>query len=338
MKTSRLCFATILLLSASTAVAGPALKTARGDLLVSNTEGMSFVQRADGQRVALPLPKGSRVSDLRTAATDWYAAAVSHDSGRPQIRLFKSLDSDLITLPAPAVAPVKEINQPIFVADKTGIRGLVWLAGDAHHQHAVQAARWINGSWGQTETISPPGKGTQIALSTAVLGDDSWLVVWAAFDGQDDEILWSRTTAEGWSKPQSIAVDNSVPDITPSLYPTADGALVAWSRYDGHAYRVNVARFDGTTWSQPRLAGPSGSTAAVFSDANEPYLIYRRPAEGAWAVMALDPTGSVHHEASIAVPDTRRPVLANVTREAVTLEWPSIEKQGVSAPLPWIAR
>ncbi len=336
------CAATLLasfcLLPSSATAAGHALKTAQGDLLLSNADGKSIVQRPDGQRIELPLPKGARVSDLHTGdKSQWYAAAVSHDDGGPQMRLFRGQGSELAALATPSVASVKELMQPVFVAD-TDIRALVWLAGDAHHQMAVQAALWIDGGWSSTGTISPPGKGTQIALSTAVLADDTLLVVWAAFDGQDDEIVWSRHTAEGWSKPEPIAADNSVPDITPSLYPTQDGALVAWSRYDGDAYRVNVARFDGTSWSQPTIAGPPGSTGASFSDAGEPYLIYRRPAEGAWAVMALDTAGHVRQDASLVVPETQRPNLAGVTPESVTLEWSSLEKQHVSTPLRWIKR
>ncbi|MEM7583264.1 MAG: hypothetical protein AAF560_07780 [Acidobacteriota bacterium] len=323
---------------------GHALKTAGGDALLVSADGKAFVQRAGGQKVELPLPKGSRVSALHTARPTegeaaWLAAAVARVDGQPQLRLIEGKGDAASVQPAPQVAPVKQLMQPTFVAAAERVHALVWLAGDAHHKMAVQAARRLaDGSWDATQTLSPPGKGTQIALTTAVLADGSWLVAWAAFDGTDDEILWSRYSAEGWSKPQPVAAGNAVPDITPSLYPTADGALIAWSRYDGDAYRVNVARFDGTAWSAPTVAGPPGSTSAVFSSVDQPILVYRRPAEGAWAAMALDATGKVRHDAALVSAKSRRPAVASVSAEAIAFEWPSVERREVSAPLPWTAR
>ena len=325
----------LCLVAASAQAAGHALKTDGGDLLLPSVDGRMFVHRAGGARVELPLPRTARVSDLRTRGREWFAAAVAPSDGGPSIRVFKGGADDLEVLPSPLLAPVREVAQPIFVADRERIHALVWLAGEAHNQLAVRASRWLGDRWSEPQTVSPPGAGTQIGLATAVLGDGSWLAVWAAFDGQDDEILWSRCTDGVWAQPQPIAENNAVPDITPQLLATPEGALVAWSRFDGNDYRVNIARFDGQAWAAPAVIGPRGSSAPSFSSAAAPYLIYHRADPRAWAVMELDADGRVRREAAIEVADPSRPVIGAVTDVAVTLEWLRADRQAITKPARW---
>ncbi len=332
------CLSFALLLASPPILSGQTLKTAAGDLLLPAADGRGFVQRPDGRRVELPLAAGARIGDFRSAGEDWLLAAVSRTAGEPRLELLTGRGGQVVSLPSPAVEPTNELMQPVFVADAQGFQALVWLAGDAHHQLAVRASRWLAGGWGATETLSPPGKGTQIALTTAVLADGTWLVAWAAFDGRDDEILWSRFQNGVWSAPRPIAEDNAVPDITPQLFVTEGGALAAWSRYDGNDYRVNVARFDGERWSPPAVAGPAGSTEPAFSDAERPYLIYHRAVPSAWAVMELDAGGAVVREATLPINTSRRPVIASVTEQAVRFEWVGVEQKKISAPVAWVDR
>ncbi len=319
-----------------TALAQGALKAAHGEILFDSADGRSFVQAPSGERVELPLPKGSWVTDFRSASEDWLVAAVSRAGGESKLELLHGRGATVATLPSPAVEPAAVLAEPMFLADRHGFQALVWLAGDADDRMAVRAARWMAGGWGATETVSPPGM--QIALATAVLADGTWLVVWTAFDGQDDEIVWSRFAGGAWSEPQPIAEDNAVPDVTPSLYAAAGGALAAWSRFDGNDYRVNVARFDGEGWSKPAVAGPAGSTEPMFSDAGEPYVIYRHAAPPGWAVLALDAGGDVLREASLTAADGHRPHLAGVSDDGVRLAWMSLERQTVSKSLAWVDR
>ncbi len=342
------CFTLALVLAAGPQVAsGQALKTAAGDLLISAADGGRFVERPGGQRVELPLSAGAEIGDFRSAGQDWLVAAVSRAGGRaagaqteavPRLELLQGLGDEVEILPSPALDAAAELMQPVFVADRQGFQALVWLAGDAHHQLAVKASRWLAGGWGPTETLSPPGKGTQIAPTTAVLGDGTWLVAWAAFDGGDDEIMWSRFAGGVWSPPRPIAEDNAVPDVTPHLFATAGGALAAWSRFDGNDYRINVARFDGERWSSPSVAGPAGSTDPGFSGAERPYLIYHQADPPAWAVMELDAAGAVLREAISPATVPQRPVIAATSEKTVSFEWVGVERKMVSAPIAWVDR
>ncbi len=330
----------LLTLPASPATAvSPVTKTAGGELLVA-ADGRNFVQRSDGQRVELPLSRAARISDFRSAGDHWLVAAVNRasDGEAHRLELLQGRGSEVTALPSPALEPAAELMQPAFIADRQRVQALVWLEGAAHDQLAVKVSRWLAGGWSAPETLSPPGKGTQIAPTTAVLDDGSWLVAWAAFDGQDDEILWSRFSDGAWSSPAGIAADNAVPDITPHLFATEGGALAAWSRFDGNDYRINVARFDGERWSPPTVAGPAGSTDPAFSEAAEPYLVYHHADPPGWAVIQLDAEGNVLREASLEVRAPGRPMLAEVSEQAVRFEWTSAEKQLLSSPLPWTER
>ena len=334
------CLTLALLLACAPPIASAqSLKTANGDRLLSATDGRSFVERPSGHRIELPLTAGAGVSDFRSTGPDWLVAAVSRVTDAPRLELLKGHDDEVMRLPAPALDAEAELRQPVFIADRAGFQALVWLAGDAQHQLAVKASRWLAGGWGPTEILSPPGKGTQIALTTTILADGTWLVAWAAFDGRDDEILWSRFQEGIWSPARPIAADNAVPDITPHLFATADGALIAWSRFDGNDYRVNVARFDGDRWSVPTIAGPAGSTAPTFSNAERPYVIYRHADPPAWAVMELDTAGSVMREAiDLSANGPRRPVIGAVAEKTIQFEWIGREQPVASAPLPWQER
>jgi hypothetical protein len=111
--------------------------------------------------------------------------------------------------------------------------GLVWLEGSPAGGMGVRAAAWEDGRWAQADWIARPGKGSQTGLAGVVLRDGSWLVVWSAFDGQDDEIVSARRAGDGWQAPRRVVADNRVPDITPALAVTNQGAIAAWSRFDG---------------------------------------------------------------------------------------------------------
>ncbi len=328
-----------LLLAAVPAPAGgQAFTSGRGDLLLAGADGRSVVERPGTSRIELPLPAEARLGDFHSGRAEWWVAAVVHDPGGPAITILKGQGAEVVASGSPIAEPAAEILQPVFVADRDEVHGLVWLAGEAHHRLAVKASRRLGDRWAAPQTVSPPGPGTQIALSAAALDDGSWLLVWAAFDGRDDEILWSRFSNGGWSTPRPIARDNAVPDITPSLVAAGRGALAAWSRFDGNGYRLHVARFSDGAWSEPRPVAPAGSTAPEFSDAPAPTLIYRRADPQGWGVIELDGDGRPVREASLDFAEPERPRIATLTEQGVILEWISLDRQMVSAPIPWVER
>jgi hypothetical protein len=206
---------------------------------------------------------------------------------------------------------------PVPLTADGDLVGLAWLAGDDPQRLSVRFARWEGGgpfgSWSETEVVAPPARGSQVGLSGAVLRDGSAILVWSAFDGEDDEILWSRREGNRWSAPERIAPGNRVPDITPVVAPLGDGAIVAWSRFEGREYQLVAARWTGSDeapWTAPEALAPPGSVhPAVRVEGDDALLLYRDARRRGWTVLRLDPTGRV---AARAVLDLASPAVAPV--------------------------
>ena len=208
--------------------------------------------------------------------------------------------------------------------------GLAWLSGDDPHRLSVRYARWEGGSaigsWGETETVAaPPARGSQLALSGAVLRDGSTMLVWSRFDGRDDEIVWSRLDGRRWSAPARVADDNRVPDVTPSVAPLGDGAIVAWSRFAQDAYHVATARWPasggqgGDGWTAAEHTGPRGSgRPQLRAEGDGALLLYRDVLREGYGVLRIDPAGAVTGRAFLEHPSAEGvPAIAGADEASV---------------------
>jgi len=309
-----------------------------GDLILVSSTRESSLRGADGRRVALPLAATARVHSFAAAGDHWIAAAVDNAaSGAQRLALLRGTGSTRPErLPTPGIGDAVRVREPSLLVDATGLCALAWLEGEAITRMAVRAARWVDGRWETQQTVAPPGPGSQLALSAAVLNDGSWLLAWAGFDGQDDEILWSRWSGEGWSTPARVGSDNAVPDITPHLLATRRGALLAWSRYDGNDYRVSMAHFDGSSWSEPRTVGPRGSLYPTLSeDGQQLLLLYQKAVPRSWAVAELDSAGHFLRQAEVATMRSERPIIGKLSAREIALVWIGGDQQEVASTLVW---
>jgi len=138
-----------------------------------------------------------------------------------------------------------------------------------------------------------------------VLADGTWLLAWSAFDGEDDEVMWSAHRNERWTEPRRVAAGNHVPDVTPALRSDGGGALLVWSRYDGNDYRLVLSRFAGGRWGSAEWAGGRGTILPRWQGET---LTFRDAAAGAWVAARLDATDRLRAEAALAAPPEPRPV------------------------------
>jgi hypothetical protein len=210
----------------------------------------------------------------------------------------------------------------VLLVESGTLAGLAWLEGNGDRSLSVRAAAWNGHAWQAVEAVSQPGPGSQIALAGAVLADGSWLLAWSAFDGQDDEIVWARRTAQGWSQPRPVSQSNDIPDITPALVSSGTGALIAWSRYDGESYRLHLARFEKDGWRDEHPAGPTGSVFPSFQSTEDGlFLIHLNAFPRAWTVLELNPAGKVLRQATTRSALAERPVLGQDAEGGVRLRW-----------------
>lgn len=292
--------------------AGPGLLTAgaapqgnrRAPALLSG-RGEARIALGSGERVVFPLPAGAELTAVAGAGGRWFAAGTRPVNGaesRREILLVSERGGVAVPLPPPAGNGARLRQEPLPVTVGDRLAGLVWLEGEDSGRFAVRYAAWNGEGWGETETVSGRGPGSQVGLAAAHLADGSLVLAWSAFDGEDNEILWARRSPKGaWSRPLRLAADNEVPDLLPALLPSGDGALLAWNRYDGEGYEVVTARLRGGAWSAPRPAAPSGSVFPTLEPAagGGARLLYRTAIPGGWGLAQLDAAGRALRRATI---------------------------------------
>ena len=302
--------------------------------------GETRLELASGERLTLPLPAGAEVAATAALGDGWLAAGTAPGAagGREIVLLTGRAGGHgaVAALPPPAGREGRLRREPLPLVADGRLAGLVWLEGDSARRLAVRFARWDGAGWEAPRTVSPAGPGSQLALTAARLADGTWLLAWSAFDGHDDEIVWSRLGSDGaWSRPRRVAADNDVPDITPVLAADAEGAFLAWSRFDGSGYRVVLARFRAGRWEAPREVGPAGSLYPSFEN-GAAWLLFATAVPHGWSVLQLDGDGRPGRTASVTTaPSARneRPVVAPGAG-GVTFRFPAA---AVEKTAPWAA-
>jgi hypothetical protein len=321
-----LLLALLWLAAPALAVEGPDAVQAHGregDLVLWASGPASRLVFADGHELGLPLQPGSEIASLAATDTGWLAAGSyrAADGGR-RLLLLAGDATAMRSFEAP-IATHHDQRFPVWMVDDGDLVGLAWLEGDSERSYAVFAARWNGSGWEDPERVAPAGPGSQLAATGAVLRDHSWLLAWSAYDGRDDEILYSRRVAGRWTPAARIAADNDVPDITPSLVAVGAGALLAWSRFDGSDYRLLTARWDGRDWRPAGASGPPGSLYPVLlARGEEPVqLLFYTAESAAWTVAELAPTGKRLAIARDASPRRERPAARRTADRSLRLSW-----------------
>ncbi|HYL06253.1 MAG TPA: GDSL-type esterase/lipase family protein, partial [Thermoanaerobaculia bacterium] len=277
--------------------------------------GEARLELPAGKVVSLALPPGAKVEAAAALAGGWIAAGTvpaAAGNGSELLLLAGSGGAAAVQttrLPPPAGRLGKLLAEPLPLVDNGRLAGLVWLEGDLPRELGVRYAAWNGGTWSTPQTISAPGQGSQVALAAAHLAGGSWLLAWSAFDGHDDEIVWSRGGNGSWTPPVRLT-DNRVPDITPALAAAGRGALIAWSQLGGDGYRLLVARFLDGRFGAPQVVAPGGSLYPSFEaspGAGRHRLLYRTAQPRGWAALELDATGRPLQLAECADPPPAAP-------------------------------
>ena len=283
------------------------------------------LETPEGRSLRLPLPKNGVLTSLAALDGGWAAAGSFQDGERRALFLLRGNAAGARSLAVPAGQEGLARLGPVLLTDGDGrLAGMAWLEGDGLRTLGVRAAAWDGERWEAPVRVSPPGPGSQLALTGAALADGSWLLAWSAFDGSDDEILWSLRAADGsWSSPRRLSADNAVPDVTPAVTAAGGGALIAWSRFDGEGYSVHAARFTGGGWRGERAVAPAGSVRPSFEGSSQrPLLLFRTVVPEAWSVLQLDPAGRALARATVPSSSSSRPVLVTGADGEVRMRWP----------------
>jgi hypothetical protein len=277
-----------------------------------------------GQTTSVGLRRGETLDVVEEAAGGWLAAGGREsESGERRLVLLASDGFATHRLQPPATATGSIGLRPALLVDHGELVGMAWLEGVDPRRLEVRAAVRDGDGWFEPETVAGPAAGSQTALSGTVLADGSWLLVWSAFDGQDDEVQWSVRSGGAWRTPDRLHAGNDVPDITPAVVAEGNGALAAWSRLEAGEYATVVARFSGGRWSQPRAVAGVGSFYPTFHrDAQHTHLVLRNAEPRGWTVLDLAADGSPRRHAIFAHAAMERPAIAADNGSELSLAWP----------------
>lgn len=294
----------LALVAASPAAADRLAARAAGDdaPVVWRDEAGFRVERT-GRATRLALPTGAAIDQVVGIGAGWVATGTRPAGDRLDLYLVQQTATGTIELPPPGDAVARFRERPAPVVAGSALAGVAWLEGADRQSYAVRFAPWLGAGFGAPVEIAPPGPGSQLALSATALDDGRTLLVWSAFDGEDDEIRASVGAGGSWSEPVAVGSANGVPDITPVAVAVHGGALVAWSRFDGSEYRVALARFDGREFREIGEPGPPGSIDPGFAGGGEtPRLLWFDARTDAWVLADVAADGALTERARAAGP------------------------------------
>jgi hypothetical protein len=261
----------------------------------------------------LDLPADAEITAVARLRGGWVVAGTRLAGDRRELLATADLGAGPVRLAPPAGTAAEIRDRPVPLVADGVLTGLAWLEGATRETLAVRWSPWNGDGFGAPVDVAPPGPGSQLALAGTALADGRAMLVWAGYDGADDEIWAALGGASGWSAPRRVGRDDDVPDITPDVVATPRGALVAWSRYDGSEYRVVVARFDGEGFEEIGQ-GPEGSLYPTFESAGGAggtgaLLLWRDARSDAWSLDELTAKGELVERARAAGPVEIRPAV-----------------------------
>ena len=285
----------------------------RGILVLTQSSAGARVRGAEGNDHALGPPRAKWHSLLATPA-GWIAAGTELAGDGSRLLIAERHAGTVRALAPPPTAGA--VRSAVLLARNGRLAALAWIEGNE-----VRAAQRLGATWSAPNTIASPSLGMTMGLAATTLDDGTQIILWSAFDGEDDEIYWSaRIGGRQWTRPARLAGDNTVPDITPAVRAVPGGAMAAWSRFDGTEYELVLARFEAGAWTAPRRIAGAGALRPTFPDLpGAPLLLYRAARPLGWAVLEVG--GRIAEVARSPDPRADRPLVERQHSTARVL-WP----------------
>lgn len=140
---------------------------------------------------------------------------------------------------------------PALASDSWGDVWVVWIERRSAEEYLLRYCQIQDDVVVVSGTV-PSVTARNYAPTLLVDGDDTPWVAWSGYDGEDEEIYFSRWTGASWSAPSMVHADNSTPDTLPVLGMERNG--VPWLRWTKQLLGrpvLYMAIWEGTAWSTP---------------------------------------------------------------------------------------
>lgn len=298
----------------------PPTRDRSGAILQSQT-GRAYLQTSSaGKKRRLPVRRDELLSTLAEVDGGWIAAGAS--THRNDLVVISIAGSSIERLDTPPGRGSDFRLRPRVLNNEGAGPALAWLEGPDLKSLSIRISNLLPSGWTEIASMPRRLRGGQTGLSVAPLADGSYLLVWAEFDGSDDDLMYARLIGQTVTPPKRVGPDNQVPDVMPSVIDVPGGALLAWSQLDNGDYRIKIRRFEGTSWGSARTHGPPGALRPELRlQGNALHLLYREAWPRRWAVEEIRPSGRAERRASVALESLHPPVVESVDNENVVLRW-----------------
>lgn len=293
------------------------------------THSGAGVEDPAGSFVTVEVPEGVIISAFYELEGGWIAAGQRWTESGFELVLLRHERGTTDRIDPPTKESQAFRIQPVPLVHDGEFLGLAWLEGDGGENNSVMASRWAADAFETPQVVSPWSGEAQLALSGAVLADNSALLVWAAVREDDDDILWSRSSLSApradWSPPASVHPENDGADITPRIVASGDLALAAWSHFDGSGYRLRVARFDGDVWLETGITSERGVSHPIpFPAAGGATGFLYQTAAPSWVLIEIGSDGRLlRRAAATRLHGETRPLVSSDESQSVGLRFPS---------------
>lgn len=292
----------------------------RAQVALEVDSGSARIWRSSGEPTRLSLGRHQRPRVAVPAEGGVIIAGDDQSDG--DLFFLHQTTGSAVELPSPPLQDGPLRTAPVILTAEDRMEGVAWLEGTGQDDFSILASVWNGTSWEDVEVVSAGTGRAQLALASTVLDDGSWLVLWAGYDGNDDDIFWSRRVDGRWTQPERIHANNKVPDVLPTVVTHGDMAHAAWSYFDGSDYRIRTARWNGSSWTEGEtLAGKGTVKAELESRAGRAFMTYRSVEPEAWNVVELDRSGNPR-TSSFVRPFEERPLVVIDERSQPALYWP----------------
>jgi len=303
--------------------------------MLRSRPGRAYLERSNGHRKALPLRRDEVLTTLTEVSDGWIAAGTKEDGRSGDLVLISIEGSQASRLLPPEGEGSTFRLRPTLLVRDSRLQGLSWLEGPDFRSLAINLALKDPEGWSHTVAVPRRSGRGQTGLTAVSMADGTSLLVWAEFDGTDDDLFFSRLVGDSLTAPRRIVANNAVPDITPSLISTEDDVLLAWSQLEDGDYRIKISRFEGESWSAPRTFGPPGAQRPELRRTGDNLsMIYRQAWPRRWIVTELGLDGRSERTAGVVenLPDP--PVIGRVDDHTIELEWDHILREAQWGQLP----
>jgi len=160
------------------------------------------------------------------------------------------------------VAPHPEFwdHTPAITFDHQGRAWVVW-SGSTGIDDRLFYARWEGDGWSPPRVVHTTASVRNHSPTLAADGDGTLWLVWVGFDGNDEEIFFSRWEGEGWEPERRLNTDDqdsALYDVSPSMAIDGQGnPWVVWVGYEAWLdEEIFFAHWEGDGWSQEgRVSG-----------------------------------------------------------------------------------